>query len=189
VYFLVLITFLLVAPAVQTSPVPAITGPLIGNDIRTNSAVNLRLSEKPFIGTVIVFLSAECPCSLSHLDSLKWASNQFPQFRFLGVHSNRDEPTDLVLRKFTEERVPFPVIEDTPTLSLANDLGALKTPHIFVLDRSGQILYRGAVDANHLVTNEEQRKNNYLVSALSAIVAGHKPEPKETTPLGCYIAR
>lgn len=157
-----------------------------GTDIRTGSRVEWNGTGDSFLGTVFVFLSAKCPCSLSHRSSLKQAALLYPQFRFVGIHSNQNEPDDSIKRAFNVDSLNFPVIED-PDLRLANRFKAVKTPHVFVVGKNGEIQYRGGVDDHHLVTSESQVKNNYLVSALGAIVAGHKIDPKETSPLGCYI--
>jgi len=127
--------------------------------------------------TVIVFMSHDCPCSLSHEKELvklyQTYSNQ--GFQFVGVFSNLPKDYNL----------PFPMVEDTNS-KIADDYAALKTPHVFVVDQKGNNLYRGAVSNS---TKLESASKFYLASALEQIAAGKNPSPKETRSLGCPIDR
>ena len=77
------------------------------------------------------------------------------------------------------------VIAD-PELRLADQFGALKTPHAFVLSTKGELLYRGGVDSSSIA---ERADRHYLRDALTAIAAGKEPEIKEARALGCVIQR
>jgi hypothetical protein len=153
-----------------------------GKDVRTGKEHRLIFTQG---NTLLVFLSARCPCSLSHLNSLRTLAETYPKVRFIGVHANREEPADEVKKELSWNKVPFPVLEDTDQ-ALANALGALKTPHAFLIGSRGGVVYRGGVDDSH---DAARAKNRYLASALDAILGGRTPEPNETRALGCSIAR
>jgi len=139
------------------------------------------------LGTVVVFLSAKCPCSASHEASLKSLFSEFSGkgIEFIGVHSNRDENTDSTLTHFAHSALPFPVIQDHEN-QIANKLNALKTPHVFILKKDGEIFYQGGVDNSQI--SSEARKL-YLKDALTALSEGKEPPIKETRTLGCMIQR
>jgi peroxiredoxin len=138
-------------------------------------------------GTVVVFLSSRCPCSSSHEESLKKLHQEFAThgFNFIGIHSNQDEPTSEAETHFKQVALPFPVVQDEGA-KLANALGALKTPHVYVLNPSGELLFQGGVDDSHIA---QIAKKPYLKTALLQIEKGQRPDPSEVRVLGCVIKR
>ena len=137
--------------------------------------------------SVIVFLSAKCPCSASHERILTDLYTEYHAsgFNFIGVHSNVDEAPDFARAHFKTSNLPFPVLQDKEA-NLANELGAFKTPHVFVISPSGEILFQGGVTETH---NGPSAKRHYLKDALASVAAGKAPDPKEVRVLGCIIKR
>ena len=58
------------------------------------------------------------------------------------------------------------------------------TPDVFVLDREGRVVYRGAPDADHV---DESQRASWLRDALDAVLDGREVETPETQPRGCSI--
>ncbi len=159
---------------------------IIGKDLVNKREVSVTVRDSAR-GTVIVFLSAKCPCSASHELKLAELFTQFSSkgFQFIGIHSNSDESFDLSSRHFAEAHLPFPVIEDERS-HIANSLGALKTPHVFVVNPDGKVLFQGGVDDSHIAQSAQKQ---YLKEALSAIFQGKAPSKQEVRTLGCIIKR
>lgn len=133
--------------------------------------------------TVVVFLSATCPCSNSHIPALTNLQKNYPHIQFIGIHSNADERAATGKAYFEAAQLGFPVIRDTQT-KYAKHYGAVQTPHAFVLDREGTVLYQGAVTSSSIAQRAEQ---NYLQDALYDINAGRQPATSKRKTLGCYI--
>jgi hypothetical protein len=75
-----------------------------------------------------------------------------------------------------------------PTSTIARLYEAKTTPHIFVIDPTGKLIYQGALD-NKPTTDQADLKgaDNYLNDALNAAMAG-KPVPVASTrPYGCSV--
>jgi len=75
-----------------------------------------------------------------------------------------------------------------PTSTIARIYEAKTTPHIFVIDPTGKLIYQGAID-DKPTTDQADLKgaNNYLNAALNAAMSG-KPVPVATTrPYGCSV--
>ncbi|MDP6340172.1 MAG: thioredoxin family protein [Candidatus Marinimicrobia bacterium] len=68
---------------------------------------------------------------------------------------------------------------------LATAFGATKTPHIYLFDGSGKLVYRGAIDDN--ARKPSKVKENYLMDAIQAVGQGKKIKLAETKALGCSI--
>jgi peroxiredoxin len=156
--------------------------PLKGLDYKSGAKVAFE-TEKPT--AVVVFMSARCPCSESHERKLKGLASQFRDVAFVGVHSNADESFEMGKAHFKKSDFPFPVLRDSNS-ELANRFGAVKTPHAFVLNARGDVLYQGGVDDTH---SADAAKKEYLKEALTAIKSGREPDPKIGRTLGCAIQR
>ena len=68
---------------------------------------------------------------------------------------------------------------------LAIAFGATKTPHIYLFDGKGKLVYRGAIDDN--ARKPKKVKNTWLMDAIAAVGAGNNVSTKETRALGCSI--
>lgn len=180
-----LIAMAMVGFAIAGGASPQGHSPLEGVEVTTREAVHVPMFSPGRLGTVVVFLSAKCPCSKGHEDRLKALAGAFPQFQFVGIHSNVDEPMELVSSHFKQARFPFPVIED-PKQILADRFGALKTPHVFILSPKGDIVFEGGIDNSKLSIHADK---HYLQHALERLSVGQLPETKVVKALGCMIKR
>ncbi len=79
----------------------------------------------------------------------------------------------------------FPILEDTKN-AWANQFGALKTPHAFVVNTKGEIIYQGGVTNSHV---GPAATTQYLKEVLIDLSAGKAPRHKIGRALGCYIQR
>ena len=66
--------------------------------------------------------------------------------------------------------------------------GAQTTPHIFIVNAAGQLVYKGGIDSIPTTKKEDLSKaENYVAAALSAVSAGKPVEKATTKPYGCSI--
>ena len=68
---------------------------------------------------------------------------------------------------------------------LASAFGASRTPHIYLFNNKGTLVYRGAIDDN--ARRPKKVENPYLMDAINAMVAGEKITTASTKALGCGI--
>ncbi len=153
------------------------------NDVFSGRLTNIDLNSKR---SVFVFLSAKCPCSASHEKKLNDLQKVYgiKGFDFYAIHSNSDEPLQDVRNHFASSKLNFPLLQDEKA-RVADQFGALKTPHVFVVGNS-KILYQGGVDDSNDV---EYAEKEFLAEALSAISMGREPVQAKTRVLGCVIKR
>jgi peroxiredoxin len=82
---------------------------------------------------------------------------------------------------------PTAVLLD-PDGTLGKLYGARTTPHMFVIDKAGQLQYMGAIDDAPSLANQDVTKaNNYVRAALGQIMAGQKVTTSTTQPYGCSV--
>ena len=83
----------------------------------------------------------------------------------------------------------------TPTAALLDPSGVIghayeakTTPHMFVIDPSGKLIYAGAID-DHPTTDPEDIKSskNYVSAALTEAMAGQPIATAYTRPYGCSV--
>jgi peroxiredoxin len=86
-----------------------------------------------------------------------------------------------------EHAAPTAVILD-PTGVIGHAYEAKTTPHMFVIDPSGKLIYAGAID-DHPTTDPADIKSskNYVSGALSESMAGRPVATSYTRPYGCSV--
>ena len=88
-------------------------------------------------------------------------------------------------RRAQDKRFNFPYLKDEDG-SVADQFGAISTPHVFVLDFSRRLVYKGRIDD----TRDPARASySDLENALRDIFAGTPVRVSETAAFGCAIVR
>ena len=135
-------------------------------------------------GNVLIFISKDCPCSKGNLSYIDTLSIQFPDYRFIGIHSKKNSSDDEVLHYIEDKNLHFDVYNDSD-LKLANTYKALKTPHAFIL-KGNEVVYNGGITNTTIPDNA---KEHFLKEALTSMSKSGKPDRAETRTLGCFIVR
>ncbi len=68
---------------------------------------------------------------------------------------------------------------------LASAFGATRTPHIYLFNKKGTLVYRGAIDDN--ARRPRKVESPYLMDAIDAMIAGEQIKTTSTKALGCSI--
>jgi peroxiredoxin len=78
------------------------------------------------------------------------------------------------------------LIDETGTIGEL--YGAKTTPHMFVINKDGTLVYAGAIDDKSGTDKEETKTaKNYVRAALSDLKAGKPIETPSTNPYGCGV--
>jgi hypothetical protein len=66
--------------------------------------------------------------------------------------------------------------------------GAQTTPHMYIINAAGKLVYKGGIDSIPSNRKEDIAKaENYVKSALTALAAGQKVTHSSTKPYGCSV--
>ena len=66
--------------------------------------------------------------------------------------------------------------------------GARTTPHMYVIDPQGKLIYAGAIDDKRWANAEETKSaRNYVRAALTEAMAGKPVSVSATSPYGCSV--
>jgi peroxiredoxin len=77
------------------------------------------------------------------------------------------------------------LIDESGTVGKSYD--AKTTPHMYVVDPSGALVYKGALDNAPLGKVPAEGQVNYVENALAAVAAGKPVEVAETKSYGCSV--
>jgi peroxiredoxin len=153
---------------------------LKGTDEKVYSSEDL----KGEYGSVIIFWCNHCPYVKAwEKEVLRIVENYKDKFGFAFINSNDPNkyPEDS-FENMKKKNYPVPYLFDE-TQEVAKMFGAERTPHVFVFDRDGNLVYKGAVDDDY----EGNPKKRYLIEVLDALISGKEVPYMETPAVGCTI--
>ncbi len=141
-------------------------------------------------GTAVIFTCNECPYAKGYEDRLIAFANAFKAKGIGFIAINANDPNivpgdsfDAMVERAKEKQFPYPYVVDE-TQQIAAAYGAKVTPHIFLLDGGGSLVYRGRIDDS---LKEEEIKKRDLQAALDALVGGNAIRVTETKAFGCGV--
>jgi peroxiredoxin len=84
------------------------------------------------------------------------------------------------------QAAPTAVILD-PSGKIARLYGAKTTPHMFIIDPNGKLIYNGAIDDHPTTDHDIRDSKNYVDQALTEAMAGKPVSEPVTRPYGCSV--
>lgn len=142
-------------------------------------------------GYIVVFTCNECPFAKMYEDRLielhnTYAAKGYPVITINpNVSEDNDKESFEAMRKRAEEKnFPYPYLADT-NHEIFPKYGAVRTPHVFLLDSERKVQYIGTIDDN--AKSADNVKMNYVKNAIEALENGAKPNPNFTKAIGCPV--
>jgi peroxiredoxin len=148
------------------------------------------LDAKENAATIIVFTCNRCPYALGWHDRIQAVAKDYADrnVRVLQINSNAlelspaDAPEEMASR-VAAGHFAGPYLRDEDQ-EVARAWGATVTPHIFVLDGDGTLVYRGAPDSDH---DDESLAARWLRDAVDDALAHRQVARPETEAKGCTV--
>jgi len=139
---------------------------------------------------VVTFTCNHCPVAIAYQDRLIALQKDYKDKGVIvaAINSNDEQIAagdsfEKMKERAKEKKYNFPYLRDK-SQEVARAYGALVTPHIFLLNSEGTLLYRGAIDDNN---NPKRASKHYLRDAIDAVLAGKDVENTTTKARGCTI--
>jgi peroxiredoxin len=112
---------------------------------------------------------------------------------WLAVNStNKDSSDWTAAPKLTKQLQDFGaaptryLVDEPGTVGMA--YGAKVTPHMYIIDPAGKVVYNGAIDDKRSTSLEDVKiAKNYVAAALDEIKAGKPVSVASTNPYGCTV--
>ncbi len=91
-------------------------------------------------------------------------------------------------RKYVEEKDVKSTWLLDPSGDVGRAYGATNTPHLFIINPEGKVIYQGAIDSIRSADAKDiDRADNYVMLALKASLDGREIETARTRPYGCSM--
>ena len=188
--FVVLAMTLLAVPAAATLAVGS-SAP----DFQLTDATGKAHKLSDYRGKVVVleWINPNCPFSRRQAVEavMTDTSKAQPEVAWLAVNSTAPGHRDYVapadhLSWNKTHGITYPVLYDS-TGSTGKAYAAQTTPHMFVIDEQGKVIYNGAIDNDPPGRLAKGERANYVAAALVALDQGKPADPSATKPYGCSV--
>jgi peroxiredoxin len=137
---------------------------------------------------VLEWINPDCPFVQRHYreGTMKALDGRFEDQGVVWLAVNSTNYHDASRNKEWAEKysLPYPILVDKEG-TIGRLYGAKTTPHMFVVNRNGELVYSGAVDDD--AGGNKDKRDVYVLSAIQAALAGSLPARQETKPYGCSV--
>jgi peroxiredoxin len=157
-----------------------------------------KVSLNDYKGKVVVleWFNPSCPFVQKHYNTHHMQDLQ-DQYTAKGVvwltinstnpsHENYLDPTQAAAKAKDLGMKSTAILPD-PDGKIGKEYGAKSTPHMFIIDPSGNVAYEGAIDDNPSPKADPAKATNYVQQALDEVLAGKPVSKSETKQYGCNI--
>lgn len=148
-----------------------------------------RLSDYRGKNVVLVFWSAQCPFIVRYEDRLQDFVRQYADQNvvILGIDANSTESLEDIRKAAAERGVNYPILLDSAN-AVADQYGAVTTPHLFILDAAGTLVYEGAFD-NQGWSEDNPVTEAYARDVVEALLNQQEVPYTQSKTFGCTIKR
>ena len=147
---------------------------------------------------VLEWTNPECPFVQKHYNSQnmqglqkEWGAKDVVWLTINSTNSSRSEfksPDEMASWMRAQGAAPKATLIDG-TSATARAYSAKTTPHMFVVDPTGKLVYNGAIDDKRTTNLADAKSaNNYVRAALTEATAGKPVTVASTAPYGCSLA-
>lgn len=142
-------------------------------------------------GYIVVFTCNECPFAKMYEDRLIEIHKKYASLGYVVVainpnvsENNARENFESMQNRANEKEFPFVYLADDKH-SVYPKFGAVRTPHVFLLDKDKKVQYIGTIDDN--ARSAEHVKVKYLEDAIESLQKGEEPKVNFTKAIGCPV--
>jgi len=171
-------------------PAPAFT-------LKDASGKTVKLSDFKGKHVVLEWTNPGCPFVQKHYNSGNMPATQKDAMGkgvvWLSINSTEKasgdylEPAKLVAWKQERKSAPSAVLMDEEG-TVGKAYGARTTPHMYIVNPQGQLIYAGGIDSIPSARVDDIAKaTNYVKQGVAEAVAGKKISAATTQPYGCSI--
>jgi thioredoxin-related protein len=161
-------------------------------DVLSDKSVTLNES-KGEKGLLVMFSCNTCPFVVSSESRIIKAQEEAKKLNIgmVVINSNEakrdgDDSQKEMAAYGQKQKYTVPYLMDASS-ALADAFGATRTPECFLFDKSGKLVYHGAIDDN--TKDETAVTKHYLTDAMTALSEGKAIATPNSVSVGCSIKR
>lgn len=139
---------------------------------------------------VLEWINFECPYSRYHYETKATMVELAKKYKgknvvWLAINSTNHTTPGPNKDFARQHKLPYPILDDRSG-KVGHAYGAETTPHIYIINPKGRIVYEGAIDDSPLGRKKEGVVN-YVDKALAELTAGKAISTAKTKPYGCTV--
>ena len=191
------VLFLAAFVAVSAQAAPAVGEGAPDFTLKDAAGNTVRLSDYRGKHVVLEWTNPGCPYVRKHYDSGNMPATQKEAVdkgvAWLSINSTEKssweymEPTKLVAWQKERKSQPTAVLVDEEGVA-GKAYGARTTPHMYIVDPQGRLIYAGGIDSIPSSNPDDIKKAvNYVRQGLDEALAGKPLTAASTRPYGCSI--
>ena len=169
-----------------------------GKDFTLTSATGEKVSLSDYAGKIVVleWFNPSCPFVKKHYNNTDMQGLQKQMVDkgvvWLSINSTNKEHSNYLSAKQSQDYAKESKMASTHWLidedgKVGKMYGAKTTPHMFIINKSGEIAYQGAIDDKSSAYAKPSEANNYVKIALDALLEGKPVLQAKTAPYGCSV--
>ena len=138
---------------------------------------------------VLAFLGTECPLVKLYGSRLQTIADKYKDqsVTVIGINSNRQDNVTEIGAYMRRHNLEFRMLKDISN-KVADQLGAERTPEIFLLDAERNVRYRGRIDDQYGVGYSRRSPSvSFLENAIDELLAGKEVPPQPPKPLAVIL--
>jgi peroxiredoxin len=169
-------------------------GPVLGQPAPTfvlqdQNGKTVNLSDNTGKIVVLEWFNDECPIDLRvYEDGMNdWAKKWIDQgVVWLAVDSSAAHDSAHMKAADQKLKMNRPILNDSAGKT-GHAYAATNTPHMYIIDQNGVLVYKGAIDDNPRGNKAKGEVTNYVDKALTELMAGKPVSTAETRAYGCSV--
>jgi peroxiredoxin len=141
-------------------------------------------------GSVLVFLSPECPICQKYTLTINQIEKAYlaQGIKFYGIVPGKNFKNKVINKFAKDYGLTMPILLD-PDYVLTKSVGATVTPEVMLFNPQAAVQYDGKVDNwfEDIGSRRTVITEFYLKDALNGLISGTDIKVKRTNPVGCFI--
>lgn len=139
---------------------------------------------------VIEWTNPDCPFVQRHYreETMKKLEKEYrdQDVVWLAVNSTHYMGKEENMEFAKENNIPYPILIDQSG-EVGKSYGAQTTPHMYIIGKSGEIVYQGGIDDDPRGNRKPSERTQYVDNALEDVVSGQEVEVSSSKPYGCSV--
>lgn len=177
---------------------PAFAGATVGEKAPSFTLTDLdgnSHSLADFAGKTVVleWINPNCPVSDRHAGESTMVSlaDKHDEVVWVAINSTAADHRDFLEpaehAEWAEDHgIEYAILYDE-TGETGKAYDAKTTPHMYIIDADGTLVYNGAIDDDPPGRKDQAERTNYVDTGLLALAAGNDVDPASTKPYGCSV--
>ncbi len=159
-------------------------------ELTDHNGRTVRLSDYHGRIVVLEWFNEECPYVQRHhkqdRNTMVTLADRYAEHDvvWLAVNSTSHATVESNAKIAAKWEIPYPILDDSAG-DVGQAYGARTTPHMYVIDAEGRIVYQGAIDSDP--GGRDAQATNYVEQVLGEMLADETVSVNRTRPYGCSV--